>query len=152
MLKRYLAFQGENYYPSGGWGDFVGSYSVLDNAIYRAKTMLEEDFNNYVPNEVWWHVVDTDKGCIVACSGSDLESLKLGCSGRASWLELGHIPEEEPVEVLATKAADKKLAQAKFILHQLLVNTYPEEAQEPKPEPPPNIEIRTGSVALDKKK
>lgn len=31
-LKRYLMFAGSEYYPAGGWGDFVDSYDTIDEA------------------------------------------------------------------------------------------------------------------------
>lgn len=31
-MKRYLVFAGYEYYPRGGWGDFVGSFDDLDEA------------------------------------------------------------------------------------------------------------------------
>lgn len=31
-LKRYLVFEFEQYYPAGGWNDFVGSFDTLEEA------------------------------------------------------------------------------------------------------------------------
>ena len=31
-MKRYLVFAGFNYYPSGGWDDFVDAFSTLEEA------------------------------------------------------------------------------------------------------------------------
>jgi hypothetical protein len=30
--KRYIVFQYEDYYPSGGWGDLQGSFDTLEEA------------------------------------------------------------------------------------------------------------------------
>jgi hypothetical protein len=45
---RYLLFAGYNYYPSGGWDDFVGSYSDLMTALGAAANLRQD----------WWHIVD----------------------------------------------------------------------------------------------
>ena len=37
--KRYLIFAGADYYPAGGWGDFVGDFDTLEEAIAKAKTL-----------------------------------------------------------------------------------------------------------------
>ena len=72
-IKRYLIFQGDNYYPTGGWLDFVGSRETLDDAIIIAQTLQ-------LPRSVsldWWFVVDLELGVVVKSSDSDL----LGLSG-----------------------------------------------------------------------
>jgi hypothetical protein len=33
MLKRYLVFGFDNYYPSGGWSDFLGSFDSTAEAF-----------------------------------------------------------------------------------------------------------------------
>lgn len=38
VVKRYLLFYGDNYYPSGGWGDFQGDFDSLDDAVEAAET------------------------------------------------------------------------------------------------------------------
>jgi len=52
-MKRYLLFSGYEYYPSGGWGDFIGDYNTVEEArnIYKKKTK-----NSYY---VWYHIIDT---------------------------------------------------------------------------------------------
>ena len=32
MLKRYLLFMYDNYYPSGGWSDFRGDFDTVEEA------------------------------------------------------------------------------------------------------------------------
>lgn len=49
-MKRYFAFYGDCYYPSGGMGDFVGDFDTVDEC------------NNYIdllhsknrPNDIIW--------------------------------------------------------------------------------------------------
>ena len=55
-MNRYLLFAGENYYPFGGFADYVGSR----NSITEVK---EELLNNNSYD--WWHIVDSEKGIIV---------------------------------------------------------------------------------------
>jgi len=50
MLKRFLLFAGETYYPSGGWGDFKSSHHSREDAE-RAAEELQED---------WYHIVDLE--------------------------------------------------------------------------------------------
>ena len=48
VMKRYLLFRGDDYYPAGGWNDFEGDYSCLEDAI-RAGRRAD-----------WFHVVDSE--------------------------------------------------------------------------------------------
>jgi hypothetical protein len=32
-MKRYLLFCFDGYYPSGGWGDFVGTFDTIEEAL-----------------------------------------------------------------------------------------------------------------------
>lgn len=43
----YLVFAGDNYYPQGGWHDFIGCYPTLELAIEVAKAGKSD----------WWHIV-----------------------------------------------------------------------------------------------
>lgn len=49
MIKRYLVFGGYNYYPSGGWDDFIDSFDDVSEA---QACVLKS-------NVEWWQVVDT---------------------------------------------------------------------------------------------
>ncbi|RTL00389.1 MAG: hypothetical protein EKK57_07250 [Proteobacteria bacterium] len=49
-MKRYLLFAGYDYYPMGGWGDFVDSFSEYPEALERA---VEE-----MKNKDWFQIVD----------------------------------------------------------------------------------------------
>lgn len=56
-MKRFLLFAGSRYYPSGGWGDFLGDFESAREArgefkrLYREQTKLSSD--------AWYEVVDT---------------------------------------------------------------------------------------------
>lgn len=49
-MKRYLLFCGYQYYPSGGWEDFAGSYDSIREAIL---SIIDIHFD-------WYHIVDTE--------------------------------------------------------------------------------------------
>lgn len=59
-MKRYLLFAGDTYYPSGGWYDFIGSYSTVGEAQAQAQS----DERHYD----WAHVVDSQTGQVVSTS------------------------------------------------------------------------------------
>jgi hypothetical protein len=54
---KFLLFKGDNYYPSGGWDDFVGAYETLE-----AAKMAATDCD-------WAQVVDAVALCEVAKYG-----------------------------------------------------------------------------------
>lgn len=59
-MKRYLLFAGQEYYPSGGWFDFRGSYDDCEAAVDVSKTL------GTVWESYWWyHVVDSTTGLMV---------------------------------------------------------------------------------------
>jgi hypothetical protein len=37
-MERYLAFKGDDYYPSQGMGDFVGDFARLEDAVAALTT------------------------------------------------------------------------------------------------------------------
>lgn len=52
---KYLVFAGDNYYPSGGWDDYVDSTTSIEDALVL---LLKVDRD-------WWHIVDKDSFKIV---------------------------------------------------------------------------------------
>ncbi len=50
-MKRFLLFDGDTYYPAGGWHDFAGSFDTLDEAQAEAKNRGAD----------WFHIVDSTK-------------------------------------------------------------------------------------------
>lgn len=42
MLKRWLVFEIENYYPGGGFHDFHSSYDKFEDALAKAKEIEKE--------------------------------------------------------------------------------------------------------------
>jgi hypothetical protein len=55
-MKRYLLFAGDQYYPSGGWRDFRGSFATSEEAVKHVADWLRVD---------WWHVVDGATGALL---------------------------------------------------------------------------------------
>ena len=60
-MKRYLLFTGENYYPRGGWKDFVASFDIVEEACKDERIQDLPGKYNYG----WYHIVDTTTGKIV---------------------------------------------------------------------------------------
>lgn len=60
-MKRYLLFAGQDFYPKGGFADFVDSYDSVGKAV---------EFGNLLVNQVgvndpdWYHVIDGETGDI----------------------------------------------------------------------------------------
>lgn len=55
-MNRYLLFAGDQYYPCGGWNDFRGGFSSIEDARDATR---DKDFD-------WWHVIDIQTGQRVA--------------------------------------------------------------------------------------
>lgn len=58
IMKRYLVFSGDDYYPCGGMDDFEIDFDNEDEALERASTYDMEGFK-------WCHVYDTVKREII---------------------------------------------------------------------------------------
>ena len=54
-MKRYLLFAGMDYYPSGGWDDYLGDFITISECLSHLK---EEKNRCWDPLE-WHHIVDT---------------------------------------------------------------------------------------------
>lgn len=67
-MKRFLVFAGSNYYPCGGWSDFVGAYDSLEEARAAAeeRKTLGQAYEargqtfRCTPDD-WAHVVDLEQ-------------------------------------------------------------------------------------------
>lgn len=60
-MRRYLLFSGADYYPGGGFEDFVDSFDTVENAMMA-----------YEPNShTWAQVVDGETGEILECTWRD---------------------------------------------------------------------------------
>jgi len=54
-MKRYLLFEGFYYYPSGGWGDFVGDFDTIEEARDGFK----------LSSDGWYEIVDLEIGKVI---------------------------------------------------------------------------------------
>lgn len=59
MVQRYLVFAGDQYYPSGGWNDFKGSYLTQEDAWDALVQLFATSGCD------WCHVVDAVSGKVV---------------------------------------------------------------------------------------
>lgn len=59
-MKRFIAFAGNVYYPSGGMQDCIGSYDNPNEAIRECKTFCEVAWGDSVEEMSWWHVWDSE--------------------------------------------------------------------------------------------
>ena len=61
MLEKFALFAGQNYYPGGGWEDFVGMYESLEEA---REAFYKSGKDSVIPYE-WGHVVDLENQVVV---------------------------------------------------------------------------------------
>lgn len=60
-MKKYLAFYGSNYYPSGGMDDFIGDFDSKEDAIdFVIKQHEKENPNDTEWEYHWGNVYDTE--------------------------------------------------------------------------------------------
>lgn len=57
-MKNYLVFYGENFYPSGGWLDFCGSFDSIEK--------VSEYIESRDPCLAWAHIVHDSRIIITA--------------------------------------------------------------------------------------
>lgn len=68
-MKRYLAFFGSDYYPSGGMNDFINDFDTIEECKKAFDEKIKEDFNpgydtleEHIPYQwsySWAHIYDT---------------------------------------------------------------------------------------------
>ena len=49
IVKKYLVFGGWDFYPSGGMGDFIGTYDSID----ECRIAIDD------PDWDWWEIIDS---------------------------------------------------------------------------------------------
>lgn len=57
----YLLFAGPQYYPAGGWSDFVRAFASHEAAQIEVAARGYNDPTGYY----WWHIVNADTHHIV---------------------------------------------------------------------------------------
>jgi hypothetical protein len=68
-VTAYLLFGGEDYYPRGGWADFIESFETLELACEHARrlgTDYDQWYYSRQPNAApialdWWHIIHAGK-------------------------------------------------------------------------------------------
>lgn len=55
LLKRYLVFIGDHYYPSGGWEDYVGTFDTYAEALTASRAPQA----GYLSPSDWSQIIDT---------------------------------------------------------------------------------------------
>lgn len=67
-MDKYLLFAGHNYYPLGGWDDFKGKFSNIEDCKKHLHNIENEfDFFN------WAHIVHNDKIILWAVADRDVK-------------------------------------------------------------------------------
>jgi hypothetical protein len=61
MLKRYLVFSSDVYYPQGGMDDFADSFHELPLAFEKAIELKTEDPSDSLGSKKWVQVFDSEK-------------------------------------------------------------------------------------------
>jgi len=56
VVKRFIVFAGNDYYPGGGWHDFHSDHDMAEDAVKAADQAVHER------HEDWSHVVDASTG------------------------------------------------------------------------------------------
>jgi len=55
-MKQFLLFAGDNFYPAGGWKDFVASYDSAGAAFKKGESKKAKR------DADWFHVIDSETG------------------------------------------------------------------------------------------
>jgi hypothetical protein len=58
-MEQYIVFAGENFYPLGGWCDYIGSYPTVEEAREAASNCKCD----------WWQIVDITTKTVVEDRG-----------------------------------------------------------------------------------
>ena len=62
-MKRFMLFQGSEYYPSGGMSDFIGSYYTLEAALNQVEQTIKNDTYESLTDfwrYRWAHIYDIE--------------------------------------------------------------------------------------------
>jgi len=59
MNDKFLVFRGDDYYPAGGWGDYIGSSNDIRGAVLIAINTLDSEGHAPINGHCeWYHIVD----------------------------------------------------------------------------------------------
>jgi len=60
-MKQYLLFAGDNYYPAGGWDDFIDSFDEPEDAVIAGE-VKETHYGITHKKYDWYHIIDSKTG------------------------------------------------------------------------------------------
>ena len=64
-MKRYLLFGGDDYYPAGGWGDFLGDFDSVPDAVAAAASHpMKPQWAEVVDTETMATVTEATRPCV----------------------------------------------------------------------------------------
>lgn len=90
MLKRFLVFKGDHYYPGGGWRDFRGDFEYLEDALVWIQSAPADSSGS------WAHVYDIEqKKVVVRQVSTGSERNWTQDVGNAYWGQPGLAGEED---------------------------------------------------------
>lgn len=75
-MARFVVFGGSNYYPSGGFSDFLGEASSLEEAERLAISCINEQYKECRVG-VWCHIADTLTRQVIWDAARDDRGLKI---------------------------------------------------------------------------
>ena len=61
-MKRYALFGGLDYYPGGGWEDFIGTFDTIEEATRAVSGSGGVPYESKPRDPDWWHIVDLTTG------------------------------------------------------------------------------------------
>lgn len=59
-MKRYMLFAASNYYPEGGWDDFVAAFDSVEEARTHLQDKIDLSNDGYYHPD-FWHIVDGEE-------------------------------------------------------------------------------------------
>lgn len=79
-MNRYFLFAGHNYYPQGGWEDFKGSFSTVNEAHGYELELYKISIVEASGCGWWWHIVDSTRLSIIE---EGRKNTKLAAGGKS---------------------------------------------------------------------
>ena len=63
---KYLLFAGHDEYRDGGWFDYKGSYSSVEEAVKRGQELIADKDEDEQYHIHWWHVINIETKAMAA--------------------------------------------------------------------------------------
>lgn len=79
-MEPFLLFGGVDYYASGGWADFLGSFDSPEDAAAHASQLKNSDVGGFGNEPIdWWHVISGVTGYVIRQHGT--------AYGQSDWIK-----------------------------------------------------------------